>query len=199
MKKYFLMVVAAIMATMSMNAQEKGDVNYIIRLGGSMSVFANNDDSKYEPNYNDALGVNYMLTDKLALGFELQTNYMGGKSKKLDERVTLLYTSFPLFAKYYVTPWLALQAGPEVSFLRTAKIDGSKYFNNRKVKDDMKTVDFAIPLGLSFEPKINDSGEALLIDLRYHLGLTPVNKKHDGDKSAYNRAFVLTIGLRTNF
>ena len=200
MKKYVVMVVAAIMATMSMNAQEKGQLNYVVRLGGSMSTFANNDDAKMEPNFNDAIGLNYMLTDQFALGFEVQANYMGAKSKTLDKRVTLLYTNIPLLAKYYVTPWLALQAGPQVGFLRTAKFDGEKSYKGRKVKDDLKKVDFAIPLGLSFEPKITSRGDALLIDLRYHLGLTPVNKKiNDGDKSSYNRAIILTVGIRTDF
>ena len=61
-------------------------------------------------------------------------------------------------------------------------------------------MELAIPLGLSFEPKIGKNGDALLVDLRYHLGLTPVNKKSDGDsKSNYNSAIVLTVGYRTDF
>ena len=93
-----------------------------------------------------------------------------------------------------------MQAGPQVSFLRRATMDGEKTFNGVKVKDNMKKVELAIPLGLSFEPKVGNSGDALLVDLRYHLGVTPANKKIDSDaKSFYNSAIVLTVGYRTDF
>ena len=200
MKKYIALVVVAIMTSVSMNAQEKGDFNYKVRLGAAMSTFTNNDDAKIEPNFQYAIGLDYMLTDKFAISLEAQANYLGAKSKMNDKRATLFYTSIPLLAKYYVTPWLAVQAGPQVSFLRRATMDGEKTFNGVKVKDNMKKVELAIPLGLSFEPKVGKSGDALLVDLRYHLDLTPANKKIDSDaKSFYNSAIVLTVGYRTDF
>ena len=200
MKKYIVLVVAAIMTTMSMNAQEKGEFNYKVRMGAAMSTLTNNDDAKMEPNFNFAVGVDYMLTNKFALGLEIQTNYLGAKSKEADKRLTLWYTSVPLLAKYYVTPWLAVQAGPQVSFLRRVTLDGDKTVNGVKLKDNMKKVELSVPLGLSFEPKIGNNGDALLVDLRYQLGVTPVNKKIDSDdKSRYNSAIILTVGYRTNF
>ena len=200
MKKYIVLVVAAIMTTMSMNAQEKGEFNYKVRMGAAMSTLTNNDDAKMEPNFNFAVGVDYMLTNKFALGLEVQTNYLGAKSKEADKRLTLWYTSVPLLAKYYVTPWLAVQAGPQVSFLRRVTLDGDKTVNGVKLKDNMKKVELSVPLGLSFEPKIGNNGDALLVDLRYQLGVTPVNKKIDSDdKSRYNSAIILTVGYRTNF
>ena len=200
MKKYIVLVVVAIMTSVSMNAQEKGDFNYKVRLGAALSTFTNNDDAKMEPNFQYAIGLDYILTDRFAVSLEAQANYLGAKSKLHDKRMTLFYTSIPLLAKYYVTPWLAVQAGPQVSFLRRATIDGEKTFEGVRVKDMLKKVELAIPLGLSFEPKIGKNGDALLVDLRYHLGLTPVNKKSDGDsKSNYNSAIVLTVGYRTDF
>ena len=86
-----------------------------------MSTFTNNDDAKIEPNFQYAIGLDYMLTDKFAISLEAQANYLGAKSKMNDKRATLFYTSIPLLAKYYVTPWLAVQAGPQVSFLRRAR------------------------------------------------------------------------------
>lgn len=200
MKKYIVLVVAAIMTTMSMNAQEKGEFNYKVRVGASMSTITNNDDAKMEPNFNFAVGMDYMLTNKFALGLEVQANYLGAESKLSEKRMEVLYTSVPVLAKYYVTPWLAVQAGPQVSFLRRATIDGDKTVNGVKVKDNLKKVELSIPLGLSFEPKVGKNGDALLVDLRYHLGVTPMNKKVDTNpKSNYNSAITLTVGYRTDF
>ena len=46
------------------------------------------------------------------------------------------------------TPWLAVQAGPQVSFLRRATMDGEKTYEGVRVKDLVKKVELAIPLGL---------------------------------------------------
>ncbi len=200
MKKYIALVVVAIMTSVSMNAQQQGELNYKVRLGAAMSTITNNDDAKMEPNLQYAVGLDYMLTNKFAVGLEVQGNNLGAKSKAFDKRMTLSYTSIPLLAKYYVTPWLALQAGPQVSFLGKATMDGETSFMGNKVKDKLKKVELAIPLGFSFEPKIGKNGDALLVDLRYHLGVTPMNKKIDNEaKSSYNSAICLTVGYRTNF
>ena len=200
MKKYIVLVVVAIMTSVSMNAQQQGELNYKVRLGAAMSTITNNDDAKMEPNLQYAVGLDYMLTNKFAVGLEVQGNNLGAKSKLLDKRATFTYTSVPLLAKYYVTPWLALQAGPQVSFLRKATIDGEKSYNGVRVKDDLKKVELSVPMGFSFEPKIGKNGDALLFDVRYHLGVTPMNKKIDSDdKSHYNSAIIFTVGYRTDF
>ena len=89
MKKYIVLVVVAIMTSVSMNAQEKGDFNYKVRLGAALSTFTNNDGAKMEPNFQYAIGLDYMLTERFAMSLEVQANYLGAKSKEFDKRMTL--------------------------------------------------------------------------------------------------------------
>ena len=188
MKKILMMVTVAIMTAMSMNAQSAGEWSFNGRLGGNMSTLTNYDDAKWKVGLSVGLGVDYLLTDKLAVSLEVDRNVMGNKSN--DKNNTLDYFHVPLLAKYHVTPWLALEAGPQIGFLVSAKRDGVSY------KDNCKKTEFSIPIGASVEfPVKKDTWlDNVVLDLRYHLGLTKVNDF--GTDSNCNRAFVLTIGYK---
>ena len=193
------MAVAAIMATMNVNAQEKGEFSYKLRAGGVLSTFTNNNDakSKIGPMWN--FGADYMLTDNFGLSLEVHNEYLGAKYKETNKRVTLDYVGIPLQAKFYIVPWLAVQAGPQISFLLTGRYNGNKVHQSVKVKDQFKTVEFALPVGLSFEPQIGSYGDRLLIDFRYRIGLSKANKEPYRNEDFRNSAFILTIGYLTDF
>ena len=192
MKKVLMMVIAAMMVVMSVNAQVKGDVNYRFRGGITYSTLTNNDDAKYKVGWSLGTGFDFFLTDKFALGLDLTHDVVGANIKSLDENFNLEYIGFGPLAKYYATQWMALYAGPEINFLTSAKVDDESY------KSHCKKTELSVPIGISFEPVINKTKNiALIIDLRYRLGLTNVNKESfSWANDVKNSGFIFTFGCR---
>lgn len=196
MKKFLVMVVAAIMASMSVSAQTAGNLYYRAQIGPNLSKLTGSDDFKYKVGYTADVGIDYCLTNQFAIGFDINNNYIGTKSKALnDEDISLHYFGFGPLAKLYATPWMALYAGPEINFLTSAKIADTSNMSK------FKKTELAVPLGISFEPVISKrSNIAITIDLRYRLGLSKVNKSDPfWDKDVKNSTFILTIGYKSPF
>lgn len=191
MKKVLLLAAVALMAVMSVNAQSKGDVNYHIRGGITYSTLTNNDDAKYKIGWSFGTGFDFSFSDKFALGLDITRDVIGAKSKSLDENLNLEYVGFGPLAKFYATPWVALYAGPEISFLTSAKMDDVSY------KSYCNKTEFSVPVGISFEPVVNKNKNiALIIDLRYRFGLTKVYKDSYMEDGIKNSGFVFALGCR---
>lgn len=187
----FLVVIAALIATVSVNAQSTSKWSIMGRYGGNLSTVTNsiNDESKYSYDMSSSLAVDYMVTKNLALALEINHDYLGAKSKGEDQKLVLNYFSMPVLAKIYATKWLAFEVGPQVGYLVKAKM------GDTKITDSCERVEFSIPIGVSFEPNLNILGDGrMLIDLRYHLGLSKVNKYED--VSQRNNAFIFTLGYK---
>jgi hypothetical protein len=111
---------------------------------------------------------------------------------------------------------LALKAGVQVGILTSDKMTtdvmltminmdfNSGYFElneapqlnqlmtyNTNISDVCKSVDFGIPLGLSYEYK------NIVLDARYYFGLTKIDKTDDPD-SARNQYLSITLGYKFN-
>ncbi len=89
-----------------------------------------------------------------------------------------------------------MKAGIQPGFLLSHKskytILGEKEENTST--DELKTFDLSIPLGLSYE--FSD----FVIDARYNLGLTKVNKDNKLlDKDMKNSVIMLTLGYKIPF
>ena len=191
MKKTIIIAVAALIAAMNLKAQTQGDINFRFRAGGNLSTLSGNDDAKEKIGWSLGVGVDYCLTDLFALSLDVNRDQLGCKSKALDKKLNLEYLSIGPLAKYYATPWLALQAGPEIGFLRKAKMSGVNQ------KDAYKKTELSLPIGLSIEPKVSSKKDvALIIDLRYRLGLSNVNDEDALMDDMKNSTFTLTIGYK---
>ena len=190
MKKIITMAMAALMAAMTMNAQTQGDINFRFRGGGNLSTLTGNDDAKEKMGWTIGFGFDYCFSNPFALSLDVNRDRLGFKSKSLDKDLNLEYLSLGPMAKYYATPWLALQAGPEIGFLRKAKMSGINQ------KEAYEKTEFSLPIGLSFEPKVSKKDVALVIDLRYRLGLSKANDEDVLIGDMKNSAFILTIGYK---
>ena len=121
------------------------------------------------------------------------------KTSELDQTTKnnfkLNYIDVPVLANFYVTKGLALKAGIQPSFLVSAKnkisatLDGGSYKETADLKDELNSVDFSIPVGISYTFKMG-----LVLDLRYHIGCTDLLK--DGDYKLTNRVATLTVGWK---
>lgn len=196
MKNFLVMVVAAIMASMSVNAQVANNVYYRVQVGANLSTLTGSDFAKYKVGWTVNTGFDFSFTNNFALGLDIIHDYIGAKSKVLDENVNLDYLGFGALARYYVTPWVGFYAGPEINFLTSAKVE------DRGINSACKKTEFTVPLGVTFEPEIGRS-ISLVIDFRYRLGLSKVNKDSflgvDGVDKLRNSAFILTLGVKRPF
>lgn len=106
-------------------------------------------------------------------------------AKEGDYKLNLNYINIPINAKYYVTKGLFAFAGPQIGFNVGAK---AKFGDeSESIKDQMKTVDFGIGVGVGYQ---FDMG--LMASAGYNFGLTNVAKEGDGK----NSVFQINVGWR---
>ncbi len=140
----------------------------------------------------------YQVSDMFALSGGLLYSMQGFKTDtSLDLKMNTEYLNIPILANIYVAQGLALKAGVQFGLLTKAKAKG-KYGNIEEdidIKDQMKSLDLSIPVGVSYE--INNS---FTIDARYNFGLSKIAKDddhhYDYTAKAYNSVFMLTLGYK---
>ena len=125
----------------------------------------------------------YGLTKDFSLTAGLLYSMQGSKAKEGDGKSKYDYLNIPILANYYVTKGLAVKAGIQPAFMVSAKDQ-----DGNNLKEGCNTFDFSIPLGVSYEY------QNFVIDARYNLGLTKINK--EGDKSHKNSVFMFTLGYK---
>jgi hypothetical protein len=138
--------------------------------GKSGFVFGAEGEYYLSPKFSAALGVNYAEQ-----GWEMEYDASTAKVK-------LNYLNVPLVANYYVAEGLALKAGVQLGFLMSAKADDTD------IKDDCKSTAFSIPVGISYE------FENIVVDARYNIGATKVNKY--GSKDQRSDLLLVTVGYK---
>lgn len=133
----------------------------------------------------------------------------------IDGRLKADYINLPLMANVYLFKGLALKTGLQVGFNVHDKLSYSAYYaelldfrnqdtfiidfsNNGNssliwtegtVSDVCKTVDFGIPVGISYEYK------NITLDARYYFGLTNMNDVEDSEVM-HNRVLSITLGYK---
>lgn len=184
MKKLLILAVI-LMATTNVFAQrEAGSFAIQPRIGISAADFDCTYDTKARVGLVAGVEYEYMMTDRLAFAAGLNYSQQGAEMDGSDVTWKLDYLTIPLTANYYVWKGLALKAGLQPGLKLSAKIDGGK--QEVDIKDDVKGLDLAIPVGLSY-----DFG-SFVIDARYNIGVT----KAFEDSDIKNRAFQLTFGYK---
>lgn len=97
------------------------------------------------------------------------------------------YINIPILANYYIVPGLAIKAGIQPAFNVRSKVKTEVAGKSVDVDaDGVKSFDFSIPVGLSYE--LSD----FVLDARYQWGLTKIA---DGSDSK-NSVFMISIGYK---
>jgi hypothetical protein len=134
-------------------------------------------DMFFGPKENMGVKLDLLYTQK---GWKEEANVGDGKATfKMDEVVVAPFFVYRFPLKKF-TPYL--QVGPELGFNTTHKMkyeDGHSYDAD---VNDWESVDFAMNIGGGVTMPVGP-GEVVL-DLRYNLGLTDMNKAKEGDPSA---------------
>ena len=193
MKKLF-MIAAMMVATLSVSAQEAGQMFIKPMFGGTLSTLVGDvEDVNAKIGLVGGAEFGYNINETFGITAGLLYTMQGCKDKDVDANFNIDYINVPVLANVYVAPGLALKAGPQIGFMTRAKLD------DVDMKDVCKTIDFSIPVGVSYE--FND----FVVDFRYNFGITSMSKDKKvsidgleikGDKKTRNSVFMLTLGYK---
>lgn len=196
MKKLLMMLVMAAVA-MTASAQntlrDKGSFTLQPKAGVGIGTIAGSwttiggEKDKARIGFVAGLEGEYYAADWFGLAVGLNYAQQGFKFEAEDYKETtkLDYLNVPIVGNFYVAKGLALKTGFQFGFLMNAKLD------SQDIKDLCNKVNFAIPIGVSYEI------ENVVLDLRYNLGLNKTNKADNGNK-ARTDLIQITLGYKFN-
>ncbi len=197
MKKFItsaLMLFAASTATFAQH--EVGSFTLQPKVGVNIASLTKSDGA--DPRIGLAAGVEgeYQATDIFSLSAGVIYSQQGNKydesygnsnvkfTNKLD------YINIPIMANVYVVKGLAVKLGVQPAFnvnskfSTVANVAGTE--TKKSVDTDVKSFDFSIPVGLSYE--YNN----VVLDARYNWGLTKIADNSDSK----NSVFQITLGYK---
>jgi predicted porin len=197
MKKFIasaLMLFAASTATFAQH--EVGSFTLQPKVGVNIASLTKSDGA--DPRIGLAAGVEgeYQATDIFSLSAGVIYSQQGNKYDKtvLGQNVKytnkLDYINIPIMANVYVVKGLAVKLGVQPAFNVNSKFSTvanvASTETKKSVDTDVKSFDFSIPVGLSYE--YNN----VVLDARYNWGLTKIADNSDSK----NSVFQITLGYK---
>jgi|SRR5690554_128354 len=204
MKKLVLLAAIAVMSVTTVEAQEvrlgaKGGVNFATFNGDNLG------DIKSRTGFHIGGLVEIPVTEKFSVQPEIlysaqgaeykDSGREGGVNYSYEYKNKLDYISVPVMAKFYVIDGLAIEAGPQVSFLTSSKSEyegtlGDVTVSGESDLEDVSKVDFSLGAGVSYRLPVG-----VFFGARYNFGLTNVNDGNNADDNKINnRVFQLSAG-----
>ncbi|MBS9766571.1 MAG: PorT family protein [Flavobacteriaceae bacterium] len=206
MKKIFLLV--ALIAIQFSYSQ--GNMRFGMKLGGNLSsIIETARDSKSGLNKRDNGGskmgfhggitFEFLFSERISVQVEALYSTKGGKvidsnsTRDNSEVVDYLnYISFPILGKYYATPNLSIELGPEISLLSSAKNEDSKGIEVNISKQRLQH-DLGLVGGLAYE-----FYNGVFIQGRYSLGLLDITNTNKNSIAYYrhkNSVIQVSVGF----
>lgn len=208
MKKIAIALMCTILATGAAMAQKQFTIGP--KIGVDYTNYWGEDvEHGGQLNYQAGLFMEYRFTDKFSIAPEVVFAAQGGKFTEnvnwgdinlLEVDVThhVNNINVPVMLKYYVTPAVSIDFGPQVGFniyskyTQKVKSDvvptGMEKEKTKDNKDFTKTVDFGLGLGLTY-----NIAKDVFVQGRYTMGLTKVfeagNAKHSNAQIAIGYRF----------
>jgi hypothetical protein len=121
------------------------------------------------------------FSEKLSFQPELMYSIQGYSIG--EDVVALNYLNLPLMGKYYLSKGFSVEAGPQIGFLLSGK------YEDVDVKDNFKTIDFGVNLGLGY--KLNNG---LNFGARYDFGLSNINGVDGASDKYRNGVLQVSVG-----
>ncbi len=175
MKKLLLCAAVAVFAFTNVNAQ---DVKFGAKAGINFASVGGSDANDIEgitgkTAFNVGIVAKIGISEKFSVQPEIVYSSQGFKFEieSVDANGKLDYINIPIMADFKVGKGFSLQAGPQVGFVITHKIDVDNVGETEL--DDVGT-DFSIALGAQYEL---DSG--LFFQARYTLGMADITPDVD--------------------
>lgn len=192
MKKNLFMLVTMLLLSSAIFAQSW---DFGLKGGLNLSTIVGDETSDVDSRTAFYLGgfAEVKLSDKFAFQPELLYSSQGakGKDEGVDMTLELDYLTIPLMAKYYVAEKFSLDFGPQLGFLLNA--DAEVMGVSVDFKDYVKSFDFGLNLGLSYE------FNKFIINGRYNIGLSNIWDDEFDDGDLKNQNSVIQFGLGYKF
>lgn len=189
MKKIILSAIIMMTTTCAFAQYEAGDITVQPRIGFSAADFNNTSDTEARVGLVVGTEFEYFVSDRFSLAAGLNYSQQGAELKNTNVTWKLDYLTVPVVANVYLFKGFALKAGVQAGFKTNAKMDveGGGYSESADLKDEVKSFDLSIPVGLSYEFK------HFVLDARYNLGCTKIFNDVLDSK---NLTFQLTLGYK---
>jgi hypothetical protein len=133
-----------------------------------------------------------LYNDKIAIQPEIVYSAQGFTYSEDSEmrNITLAYINVPIMVKYYLTKGFAIEAGPQIGFLNSAKLKSTRNGENTEldIKDGLRSNDLCFNIGIGL---LLDNG--LNFNARYCYGITNIANRLTDEKFK-NRVVQLSIG-----
>lgn len=168
---------------------EVGSITIQPKIGMNIADLTKEDDSDVRIGLAVGAEAEYQATDMFSVSAGLLYSMQGckGSDSGVKATIKLDYINIPILANVYVTKGLAVKLGIQPGFNINAKAKAEANGVSAEADiDDVKTLDFSIPVGVSYEY------QNFVLDARYNWGLTKVAKDID-DK---NSVFQITLGYK---
>ncbi len=191
MKKLLVMAAMVLSSVGAFAQYSAGDITIQPKVGLNCASLTE-DDAKYKAGFVGGVELEYHVSPLVGLSGGLLYSMQGAKADIGDEdgKLNMDYVNVPILANFYVAPGLALKAGVQPGFNVSNKVkyagitvDYDKYAPDGA---EVKTFDFSIPVGISYE-YMN-----VCLDARYNIG---VSKVAEGD-AGRNSVFQITLGYK---
>ena len=198
MRKVIIMAVLMLASVATFAQRPVGSLTLQPKIGMNIANLTKADGS--DPRIGVVVGaeLEYQLTDILSISGGALYSQQGAEGDPLDEdgnkldgtaTVKLDYINIPILANVYVVKNLAVKLGIQPAFNVNSKMAYSNGDISAQGKlDNIKSFDFSIPIGLSYEYK------NVVIDGRSNFGLTKIS---DLERSK-NSVFQITLGYKFN-
>lgn len=186
------------------NAQDEksngSDINFGLKGGLNFALIAGDDTGDFDGRIAFHVGAvaEFPISEKFSFQPELLYSSQGDKmtSDGMDIDFKFDYLNLPLLAKYYVAEGFSLEAGPQIGFLLSSKVEADGV--SIDLKDVIKGIDFGLGFGLGY--KLEDG---LNFAARYNLGLSNIVDNNGSildveidasDTKNHNEVFQLSVG-----
>ena len=136
-----------------------------------------------DPRWGGVAGAEfeYQVTDMFSISTGALYSMQGAKNS--GTTVKLDYINVPILANVYVTKGLAIKLGIQPGFNVNSSFSESKGIFSYSSSFDAKTMDFSIPIGISYE--YNN----FVVDGRYNFGTTKIIDSSDSKNSVFQVTF----------
>ena len=194
MKRYLLTVALTAVMAVASAQNEPGTLSVQPKGGFGLATLTNVPKAEMAGVGMFGGELEYALKERLSIAAGINFDMLGYSLEDTegikDWHTSLNYLAVPAVVNFYVWKGLAVKAGLQPALLLSAKqsckVNGEKL--STTVTSDCNKFDLSIPIGVSFE------FSRVVIDARYLLGLTKVNK--EGDKSCRNSVILITTGYK---
>ena len=189
MRKVIIMAVLMLSSVAAFAQRPVGSLTVQPKIGMNFATLTKADDSESRIGLVAGAELEYQISDIFSISGGALYSQQGcewsedgsTKTNKLD------YINIPVLANVYVVKNLAVKVGVQPAFNVNSKAKASQGDSSIQGSiEGIKTFDFSIPIGLSYEYK------NIVIDGRYNFGLTKVSKYADSK----NSVFQLTLGYK---